>query len=494
MIERYSDPEIKKIWTNEEKLKRWQDTELAVIKARTKLGTYPSNVYDLIANTLKNTPIDIKDWLAKEEKTRHDLNAFLLERTQHLERVLHQFFHDSMTSYDTEEAPMSLMLLASVAVVEKACYKLLGILSDKVKRYQFTPMLGKTHGQEAKLQSVGKRFFTWYVKLLVSFLELQKAKENIYFSKLSGAIGNYQGVTPEEEKIALEIMGLKPFKGATQIMPRQLHQPLANALTMIIGSLSQMAMDIRLGARSGNKIFQEYFDKKQMGSSAMPHKKNPIDDENQEGMFILGKNYAQMLRDIMVTWEERSIEQSSVERVAWPDLFHVVMRSFKNMTRVIEKLLIFNDNMLLEIINSKGCYASEDVKEWLMKKGEPYGLTYEDAYRIVQLAAENAHDVSPYRKALRANPPDSLEAAQKLLQIMDEQFRHACNSYDGIDDIIIGCKLTYTPELGISAEEIERWKSILLKIFNRETIESFLEIFSIKYQLRNEHFLFEELK
>ncbi|MCX6743390.1 MAG: lyase family protein [Candidatus Parcubacteria bacterium] len=177
MIKRYLDQEIDRIWSNEQKLARWQDTELAVIQTRSKLGTYPSNVYDLIANTLKKTPIDIKDWLAKEEKTRHDLNAFLLERTQHLERALHQYFHDSMTSYDTEEAPMSLMLLASISVVERACNKLFGILIEKVKRYQCTPMLGRTHGQEAKLQSFGKRVFTWYKKMQLSFNELAKAKE-----------------------------------------------------------------------------------------------------------------------------------------------------------------------------------------------------------------------------------------------------------------------------------------------------------------------------
>ena len=493
MIKRYQHKGITEIWENENKLNLWQETELSVINARTQLEIYPTHVYDAIAQQLKSAPINLAEWLAIEEKTKHDLNAFILERVQHLDRALHQFFHERMTSYDTEEAPMALMLLASVALAEKECQQMLSILVAKIRRYRYTPMLGRTHGQEAKLQSLGKRFYTYYVKLLLSYLELQKAKEYIYFSKLSGAIGNYQGVTPQEEKLALEILGLKPFKGATQIMPRQLYQPLANALGMIVGTLSQIALDIRLGARSGNKIFQEFFDKKQMGSSAMPHKKNTITSENQEGMLILMECFTQALRRVMVTWEERSIEQSSVERVVWPDLFHVVMQSFKNMKSVVSKLMVFQDNILLEIINCRGCWASEDAKEWLMKVGESYGLTYEDAYRLVQLAAENVNAVSGRRKEIRDGKIGFYEQAEDLLNDLQEM-QMEVTAVKSIEEVICKALLCFSPDLAFTEEQVANWNNILWEIFQREeNLQSFHQLFRISYQLRNERFLFEDL-
>jgi adenylosuccinate lyase len=518
MIPRYRHKGIAEIWDNRNKLNLWQETELSVISARCQLEIYPTNVFDLIASKLKSVPINLDEWLAIEEKTKHDLNAFILERVQHLDRVLHQYFHERMTSYDTEEAPMSLMLLSSLAIVDKACLEMLDILVAKIRRYRYTPMLGRTHGQEAKLQSLGKRFYGYYVKLMISYLELQKAKEYIYFSKLSGAIGNYQGVSPNEEKVALEILGLKPFIGASQIMPRQLHQPVANALAMIVGSLSQIALDIRLGARSGNKIFQEFFDKKQMGSSAMPHKKNTISSENQEGMLILMECFTQALRRLMVTWEERSIEQSSVERIVWPDLFHVVMQSFKNMKSVVGKLMVFQDNMLLEIINCRGCWASEDAKEWLMKVGEPYGLTYEDAYRTVQVAAENVNAVTGRRKDIRndqilsyehaeaalkemmdlSSPVIKDEIAESLLRVMPDSNKILALSQkhdkETIEDLILGARICYSEELAFSREQIEKWNDILREIFRKdENVKAFHQLFSIIYQLRNEYFLFEDL-
>jgi len=464
MIERYADPKIKEIWENPNKLKLWQQTEFAVIGARCNLGIYPPMVISRIKESLAETPIDIAWWLNRDKEIHHDLNAFLDERLRFLPGELHQYFHAGMTSYDTEEPAMSLMLLDSVNIIENSGQEMMKLLLAMIDKYKETPMMARTHGQEAKLQSFGKRIFTWYQKLQISLAELSRAKELLYFSKLSGAIGNYQGLTAGEEQAALENLGLKPFKGATQIMPRQLHQPLANALVMVIGSLSQIAEDIRLGARSGNPIFQEPFAKKQKGSSAMPHKKNTITLENQIGMWILAKGFAQMLRDCMITWEERSIEQSGVERIAWPDLFHVAMNSFKNMNKVLKDLQVYPANMMKEIEGSKGCYASEDAKDWLKEKGSQFGLKHEDAYRIVQLAAFNAHWLKDVNMSIK--------------------------------DLISQGKLQAMPDnLETSAEEINSWQEKLKEIFslpsNRESWE---HIFEIQYHLRNEKYLFEEIE
>jgi len=463
MIERYADPKIKEIWDNPNKLNLWQKTELAVIKAKCSLRIYPQTVISQISEILETVPIDINWWLARDKEIHHDLNAFLDERLRHLPAELHQYFHAGMTSYDTEEPPMSLMLLDSVQLVEKSYQELAGLILALIEKYKATPMMARTHGQEAKLQSFGKRAFTWYKKMQLSINELTKAKELLYYSKLSGAIGNYQGLDAAEEEEVLKNLGLKPFKGATQIMPRQLHQPLVNALLMIIGSLTQIAEDIRLGARSGNPIFQEPFAKKQKGSSAMPHKKNTITLENQIGMWLAAKGFAQMLRDVLITWEERSIEQSGVERIAWPDLFHVTMNSFKNMNKVLKDLQVYPANMMKEIENSKGCYASEDAKDWLKEKGSQFGLKHEDAYRIVQLAAFNAHWLKDVNESIK--------------------------------DLISQAKLQPMPEnLEASPEEIGVWQEKLKNIFALPANqESWNKIFEIDYHLRNEKYLFEEL-
>jgi adenylosuccinate lyase len=499
MVPRYANQQIAENSSDINKLKKWQEIELAVILAREKLGIFPQGTHEKIKTILDQHPIDeeaVKWWKARDKEINHDLNAFIDERVRHLPPELHQYFHKGMTSYDTEEPAFSLILLANIAIVENEIEAFLSILKKMAKKYRCTPMLGRTHGQEAKMQSFGKKVFTWYQKLAISRQELAKAKELLCYSKLSGAIGNYQGLDEVEEVTALGMLGLLPFKGATQIMPRQLHQPLANALVMVVSALTQIAEDIRLAARSGLPILQEPFGKKQKGSSAMPHKKNTITCENQIGMFTMAKGFARMIQDCLITWEERSIEQSCVERVAWPDLFHVAMQSFKNMKKIVEGLQVFPDNMMIEIINSRGCYASEDAKDWLKEHGAKFGLAHEDAYRIVQLAAFNVFEVSMYRQNLRVNPLDSFEKAEKTLNTMYEQLRHASdNAHTGIDDIIMDGKLTYTAELDIAPEEIERWNTILNELFDDfKNIESFKEIFSIKYQLRNEHFLFEELK
>ncbi len=507
MIPRYLNVRIAEIWRDSNKLHLWQKTELAVIEARCNLGGYPENIITRIKRVLENVPIDIDWWIIRDKEIHHDLNAFLDERLRHLDPKLHQYFHDGMTSYDTEEPALSMMLIDSVEVVEAECDALFDILKLMINKYEFVPMLGRTHGQEAKMQSFGKRVFTWYKKLAIAYDELVMAKKWLYCSKLSGAIGNYQGLDEMEEAAALTVLGLTPFKGATQIMPRQIHQPLANALVMVVGSLAQIAEDIRLAARSSNPIMQEPFGKKQKGSSAMPHKKNTIRCENQIGMWLVAKNFAQMLRDTMITWEERSIEQSSVERIVWPDFFHVIMQSFKNMEKILGKVVgeegekkiekplkVYPDNMMLEIINSRGCYASEDAKDWLKEYGVAHGLAHEDAYRIVQLAAFNAHQIGLFRQNLRKMQMESHKQVEEFFVKFKEHMAHV-DTYDHLADIIANGCLTHTDELDLSEDEVNKWNEILKKIFaDKRNFESWKEIFSISYHLRNEAILFEELE
>jgi len=492
MIERYADKEINEIWSDENKLKLWQKTELAVIEAMAELGQIAEEIYQKIAEILSNHPIDVNWWKEKDAEIRHDLNAFIEERLRFLPLELQQYFHQKITSYDTEEPAFATMLKESIDLVEKYYQELDAILVEMAKKYRFTIMNSRTHGQEAELQTFGKRVLTWLRDLRFDLATLRGAAYNLIYSKISGAIGSYGSIDPELEEKALGILGFEPYYGATQIIPREIYAPIAQALCQLVLTLDKIATAIRLGARSGRPIYQEPFGKKQKGSSAMPHKKNTISTEQMEGMGRMAKGYLGMIMDNIKTWEERAIEQSSVERVAWPDLFHVVIHSLKTMTRVLKDLVVYPDNMLLEIIDSHGCYASSEAKEVLRKLGVKYGLTTEDAYRIIQLAAFNAFEPTTEENELRINPPISLGLADMLLQKF--QYEGWIKSKISIQEIIFYGKLRTSSQLEATEEDVQKWNQILKQIFAEPANEKrWNQIFLPSYLLKNEDKLYQEI-
>jgi adenylosuccinate lyase len=276
-------------------------------------------------------------------------------------------------------------------------------------------------------------------------------------------------------------------------MPRELYASIAQALCQIVLTLDKIATSIRLGARSGRPIFQEPFGKKQKGSSAMPHKKNTIATEQIEGMGRLAIAAQIAITLNIRTWEERAIEQSCVERVAWPDIFHVLIHSLKTMTRVLQGLVVYPDNMLLEIIESRGTYASDEAKEFLKKLGEPFGLTVEECYRIVQLAAFNAFAALNAIEEMRANLPKSLREADEALARFEVIMRLKPPP-ESIQHIIRNGDLHISNQLDVNLEEVQRWNEILKKIFAvQSSIEAWDQIFLPSYLLKNEATLYEKI-
>jgi adenylosuccinate lyase len=490
MIPRYEQPEITKIWSNENKLRLWQETELAVIRAKVALGKLDREIWLKISRILRRKPIDIPWWLMRDKEINHDLNAFIDERRRYLPPELQHYLHEDITSYDAEESAFGIMLKQSVLLIKKELLGTRVVIRDMAIKYRYTVMMGRTHGQEAELQTFGKRCITWFRQLDIDLATLKGAEQNLKLSKISGAVGNFGGISPEVEKAALKILGFKPFYGATQIMPRELYAPIAGALCQTVLTLDKISTDIRLGARSGNPIYREPFSKKQKGSSRMPHKKNTIATEQIEGMARLARGCNDAIMGNIKTWEERAIEQSCVERVAWPDLFHVTIHSLRTITKVLKGLVVYPDNMLLEVINSRGCYASGEAKTFLAERGVPFGLTAEEAYLIVQLAAFNAFRPQPDAEELRSGPPISFEVAEWwLARFQSIKMKPPVS----IQDIIIQGKLETSPELEASADEVARWNKILADIFRQEKNSAeFRAIFSVPYLLRNEKKLYQE--
>jgi adenylosuccinate lyase len=493
MDKRYENPNIATIWANPAKVARWDQVELAVINARVKLGLVESVSYLTIRHVLEENPADIDWWLARDKEIAHDLQAYVDERRRHLPVELQHLLHDRITSYDTQEAAFAQAFIDSALVVMTAANELQRVLQDLAKKYRFAILLARTHGQWAKLKSFGARILSWFVELREAREGVLAAVEGCRRSKLSGAVGNYggEGLDPETERLALEILGMSTFVGATQIMPRVVYLPLAQALSNLCGVLEKHSTDFRLMARSGNPLVAEPFGKKQKGSSAMPHKKNTIINEQLKGMARMARGYVDMIEESLDTWEERAIEQSSVERVAWPDLFHVTMRMLNQMTAVFKGMQVYPDHMLKEIINSRGTYASDEAKAFLAEHFSGEGVEAEAAYRVIQLAAFNVFEPRGFWAEARKNIPGNLEEAQALLE---KGLKEPSVAVENIRDWISNARLEYTDTLDITEEQVRDYNRLLKTLFLRPGIlEKWEEIFKITYLLKQEAYLFEEL-
>jgi adenylosuccinate lyase len=492
MIPRYANKDVNAINSDVAKLLRWQNAELAVILARVKAGGTTATDYECIKLALETNPPDVEWWKRRDDEVGHDLNAFIDERRRFIPTELQSEFHRDTTSFDTEEPAQARAFLHMCALVEKALDGFNVVCKRQAQTYQFTVMLERTHGQWGKLRSFGSRLLTWIAELNVARSQFLSAASLCKQSRIAGAMGNYGGgLTPELERQALQILGLVPFHGATQIMPRVAYAPLAQSLQLICEVLGKVALDVRLGARSGYPICHEPFGKKQKGSSAMPHKKNTILTEQMTGMARLASGYAAMLVANIPTWEARSIEQSSVERIAWPDLFHITLRMLSVMTRVLHGLAVYPDNMLREIVESRGTYASDEAKNFLALKLSERGIEADVAYRIVQLAAFNVLKPTGFWAEARQATPLELFDTDRLLQ----QAKNASTppAYS-IQTWIPSARLFPVAELEASNDDVESYNSILSQLFSdQSTLHAWNKLFNPSYLLKEEHFLFEKL-
>jgi len=491
---RYQNIAISDIFSDRNKLGLWEGVELAVLKADAEVTGDEARIsaFSEIAEIWLKNSIDIEWWKARDREIHHDYNAFLDERLRHLPVHLQAFVHPNITSYDGEEPAFASMLSSAIEFVVEALYaKLDETLANLAVKYRYTIMNARTHGQEAELQTFGARCLAWLKEIRVAHDALLTAKPNISYSKISGAIGKYGSINPDMEKAALQILELKPFYGATQIMPRILYAAVAEALCGLVLVIDKIATDIRLNARSGRPLMREPFAKKQKGSSAMPHKKNPIQLEQLEGMGRMAKGYVSMIVDNIKTWEERAIEQSCVERVAWPDLFHVTCHSILVLKNVLSGLVVYPDNMLREIRDSRGVYASSEAKEFLKERLVRYGFGYEDAYRIVQLACFNVFAPSDRWTVLRESLPGSYEKADEILY--DVSFLKE-ESVGSIRESISLAELFYTDELEISMAQVDSYNVCLKDLFGDEKIlEEWQKLFEPSFLLRHENTLYKEI-
>lgn len=370
------------VWADQAKWEHWLKIEFLVCEAWAQEGKIPSEAVQKIKQKAKINPRRIE---AIEQKTRHDVIAFVsaVAETVGLEG---RFLHLGLTSSDILDTGLACQFLKAASLLEADLKVLLNVLKNLAKRYQNTPMMGRTHGIHAEPITFGLKSAAWYAEMKRQQGRLAQAKETIAVGKISGAVGTYSQVPPSVEKYVLDRLGLKPETPATQVVSRDRHAFYFNVLAGIAGSIEKIAVEIRHLSRTEIGELAEPFGKGQKGSSAMPHKANPILTENLTGLARLMRSYAQAAYENVALWHERDISHSSVERVIAPDATIVLDFMLNRLTEVLKSLQVFPKRMKQNIESSRGVVFSQEVLRALIEKG----LSREKAYQIVQKEARRA--------------------------------------------------------------------------------------------------------
>lgn len=382
MIPRYTTKEMGKIWGDENKFAKWLEVEKAVALAQAELGMIPEKAAKDI-NT--KSRFDIKKIEEIESKTHHDVIAFLTDVSSHLGDSS-KYLHYGLTSSDVGDTALSLQILDAAEVVERKMTKFLDLLKKKAKKYAHTVMVGRTHGIHAEPVTLGLKFCMYAFEMSRNLERLAAAQRSMSYGKISGAVGTYANTSPQLEEKVCAILGLKPAPVSTQIIQRDRHAQIVSALAITGATLEKLALEVRNLQRTDVRELEEPFAKGQKGSSAMPHKKNPILCERIGGLArVLRSNTITALENIAL-WHERDISHSSAERVILPDSFAILDYILDKAYFVIDGLGVIENNMKRNLMKYGGIIFSQRVLLALIDEG----MDRDDAYLIVQSTAHDA--------------------------------------------------------------------------------------------------------
>ncbi|ANE41763.1 adenylosuccinate lyase [Fervidobacterium sp. SC_NGM5_O18] len=376
MVERYALEPLKSLWTLKAQYERWLEVELAVVEAYEQVGVAPKGTSEEIR---KKAVIDVDDILATEQVVDHDVIAFIKSVTKNMGDEA-RYFHYGLTSSDVVDTANSLALVRATDIILESMEKLSAVLYEKALQYKTLPTIGRTHGVHAEPTSFGLKFLSWYAELLRDIERLKNVREEIAVGKLSGAVGNYANISPEVERIALEKLGLKPTPVATQVISRDYIAHLLATFALIAGLIERIAIEIRHLQRTEVLEAMEPFKEGQRGSSAMPHKKNPILCERLTGMARLMRSYAQVAFENMALWHERDISHSSAERYILPDSTMTIYYMLEKARYLIGNLKVFEDKVKKNIDITQGLVYSQRILLALVEAG----MSREEAYTLVQ--------------------------------------------------------------------------------------------------------------
>lgn len=415
MIERYITSPMKFLWSDQNRFQKWLDIELLACEAQANLGIIPKSALPKIK---KKAKFDVERIAQIEEKTKHDVVAFLTNLAENIGKEA-KYVHYGMTSSDILDTSLSLLMREAGEVILQDLDKLSSSLKKNAFEFKYAPMIGRTHGVHAEPITLGLKFALWYAEVQRNIERLKRAIETISVGKISGAVGTFSNLDPRVEEYVCKKLELKPAPISSQIIQRDRHAEFMTALAIIASSIEKFATEIRNLQRTEILELEEGFAKGQKGSSAMPHKRNPITCERLCGLARLVRTNAQAALENIALWHERDISHSSVERVIIPDSTILVDYILTQFTKIIENLLVYPDNMRKNLEKTRGMIFSGRLLLALSEKTP----SKEDAYLMVQDNAMKAWNKNE-------NFRDLIKNDKRVKKYLSEKEIEECFSLD----------------------------------------------------------------
>jgi len=376
VIPRYSREKMTAIWSQENKYQKWLDVEVAACEAMVKLGKVPAGALETIK---AKAVINVERIDEIEKVTKHDVIAFVSSLTEKIGED-GRFIHMGLTSSDVLDTALAVQLKEAAEILLDDMDLLLRVLKRRAFEHKNTLMIGRSHGIHAEPITFGLKMALWYQEMERNRARLVRAKETVSTGKIAGAVGTFSFIEPFVEEYVCETLGLKPAPVSSQIVQRDRHAEFFTTLAITASSLDKFAQEIRLLQRTEVREAEEYFSPGQKGSSAMPHKRNPVLSENISGLARLVRSYAVAALEDVALWHERDISHSSVERVIGPDATIVLDFMLGRFTGLMDKLVVYPQRMMANLNMTHGVIFSQMVLLSLIEKG----TTREDAYAVVQ--------------------------------------------------------------------------------------------------------------
>ncbi len=418
MIERYTRPAMGRIWTEENKYRCWLEVESAATAVLAEDGVVPAAAAAVIASRADFSLARIAEI---EAEVKHDVIAFTTAVAESLKKqgldAESRWLHYGLTSNDVVDTAQALQVKAASKLIREGLTAFLAVLKRRAVEFKHTPTIGRTHGIHAEPTTFGLKLLNWYAEMQRNLVRFDAAAEGMRVGKLSGAVGTFGHLKPEHEERICARLGLEPAPVATQVIQRDRHAAYIAALAIIGSTLDKIAVEVRHLQRTEVREAQEYFSEKQKGSSAMPHKKNPITSEQISGLARVLRGNAQAAFENIPLWHERDISHSSVERVIFPDSTILADYLLAKATDLIDRLLVYPERMKRNLESTGGLIFSGQL---LLDLAEA-GMMREDAYRLVQSHAMRAwKDDLVFRDEVERDPAiTALLSREKLSRTFD---------------------------------------------------------------------------
>ncbi|MBM7688201.1 adenylosuccinate lyase [Enterococcus ureilyticus] len=406
MIDRYTRPEMGAIWTDENRYNAWLEVEILADEAWAELGDIPKEDVQKIRD---NASFDVARIVEIEAETRHDVVAFTRAVSETLGEE-RKWVHYGLTSTDVVDTAYGYLLKQANDILREDLNKFTAIIGEKAREHKHTVMMGRTHGVHAEPTTFGLKLALWYSEMKRNVERFEHAAKGVEAGKISGAVGTFANISPFVEEYVCEHLGIRAQEISTQVLPRDLHAEYLSAMALVATSIEKFATEIRGLQKSETREVEEFFAKGQKGSSAMPHKRNPIGSENMTGLARVIRGHMMTAYENVTLWHERDISHSSAERIIIPDTTILLDYMLNRFSNIVKHLTVFPDNMKRNMEATYGLIYSQRV----LLKLIDHGMTREAAYDLVQPKTAYAWD---HQTAFRP----LLEADEKITSILSKE-------------------------------------------------------------------------